>query len=91
MFDYAYNNGLTPNSSGVASAIDDEEYIIYYYLRKDQMGAVNAIIQYGNNGNRRRLNQANLFFNNTYNFVDSSQKSQLDTIRVSLGWPSDKL
>ncbi len=91
MFDYAYNNGLTPNSSGVAPAIDDDEYIIYYYLRKDQKGAVNAIIQYGNNGNRRRLNQANLFFNNTYNFVDSSQKSQLDTIRVSLGWPSDKL
>lgn len=91
MFDYAYNNGLASGNSGVSSSIDDDEYIIYYYLRKDQVGAVDAIIQYGNNGNRRRLNQANLFFNNTYNFVDSSQKSQLDTIRVALGWPPDKL
>ena len=53
-----------------ACSINDQDQIIYYYLRKDRANAVKAVKNFGN-GTRRRLNQMNLFFYD-YNFVDES-------------------
>lgn len=86
MFDYAYNNGLGEKSNGVQYR-DDDKYIIYYYLRKDQENGVIAIIEQSEGkedlGTKRRLNQMNLFFEKDYNYVDNNQ---LDELREKLGF-----
>lgn len=69
MFDYAFQTGLSDNSE----IIDNKEKVIYYYLRQDQEGAVNAVEKAGTD-NRRRLNQMNLFFNEDYGFTDDLDK-----------------
>ena len=82
MFDYAYNNGLGEDS------IDNQNQVIYYYLGKNQEGAVNAVKTWKSD-NRRRLNQMNLFFIEKdeagYNFLDAKE-SGLDPLRESLGF-----
>ncbi len=84
MFDYSYNSGLSPSSGLTYSAdINNQDKIIYYYLRKDQVNAVNAVKKFGN-GTRRRLNQMNLFFYD-YNFLDKSG-SNLNPLRQKLGF-----
>ncbi len=84
MFDYSYNNGLSRNVGGIySSSINDQDQIIYYYLRKDRANAVKAVKNFGN-GTRRRLNQMNLFFYD-YNFVDKSD-TDLDPLRQKLGF-----
>lgn len=74
IFDYSFNNGLEP-SDGLQynEKIDKDDYIIYYYLRKDQVGAVDAVKAAGSD-NRRRLNQMNLFFYEDYDFLDKSNE-----------------
>ena len=89
MFDYSYNNGLSaPTGYTYSPHINDPDYIIYYYLRKDLPGAVNAIKQNAsdpqNAGNRRRLNQMNLFFYD-YTFLDKSG-ANLNPLRDKLGF-----
>lgn len=84
MFDYSYNNGLSPSQGKTYSlSINDPDQIIYYYLRKDRINAVSAVKKFGG-GNRRRLNQMNLFFFD-YNFLDKSGKD-LDPLRQKLGF-----
>lgn len=86
MFDYSYNNGLTPTEdteSRYSSSIDDKDMIIYYYLRKDREGAGEAVRKFGN-GTRRRVNQMNLFFNENYNFVDTNG-DELNPLRKEFG------
>lgn len=86
MFDFSYNNGLSPtgDTGGQYSGlINNPEYIIYYYLRNDLEGAVDAIKRHNSDG-RRRLNQMNLFFFD-YDFLDSSQEG-LNPLREKLGF-----
>lgn len=85
MYDYAYNNGLAP-SDGLqySEKIDGDDYIIYYYLRKDQVGAVDAV-KAAQSDNRRRMNQMNLFFYEEYDFLDKSDE-ELDPLREKLGF-----
>lgn len=68
MFDYAYNNW--GQEKDPEKQINAKDSMIYYYLRKDQEGGVNATIKYGTDNEMRRINQMNLFFNNDYNFID---------------------
>lgn len=87
MFDFSYNNGLSPTDDTeyiYSSSINDVNKIIYYYLRKDQKGACTAVKRYGS-GNRRRLNQMNLFFFEDYTFLDKSG-ADLDSLRKKLGF-----
>lgn len=85
MFDYAFNSGLQP-SGGLqySERIDKKDTVIYYYLRKDQIGAVNAVKE-AKSDNRRRLNQMNLFFFEEYDFLDKS-KEELEPLREKLGF-----
>lgn len=86
MFDFSYNNGLSPTKDTgytYSSDINNEDKIIYYYLRKNRKGACAAIKRYGN-GNRRRLNQMNLFFFEDYTFLDKSG-ADLEPLRKKLG------
>ncbi len=87
MFDYSYNNGLSPteDTGGVySSAINNPDKIIYYYLRKDLEGAVAAVKKHNRTGERRRINQMYLFFIG-YNFLDSSGDG-LESHREELGF-----
>ena len=83
--DYAFNSGLQP-SGGLqySERIDKQDTVIYYYLRKDQIGAVNAVKE-AKSDNRRRLNQMNLFFFEEYDFLDKS-KEELEPLREKLGF-----
>ena len=86
MFDYSYNPGLRVKEGGSLYDVfvNNEDRVIYYYLRKDQKGAVNAVKKWGSD-DRRRLNQMNLFFNKDdadgYDFSD-----ELDQFRNDLGF-----
>lgn len=86
MFDYTYNNGLSPTADTgyqYSSDINDPDQIIFHYLRKNLPVGVNAVKQFGN-GTRRRLNQMNLFFYD-YTFVDKTGTG-LDPLRAKLGF-----
>lgn len=84
MFDYSYNNGLSKSPGlSYSDSINNPDQIIYYYLRKDQTNAVNAVKRFGS-GTRRRLNQMNLFFFD-YNFWDKAG-ADLDPLREKLGF-----
>lgn len=71
-----------------STSINDQDQIIYYYLRKDQIGAVNVVKNF-NSDKRRRLNQMNLFFNpidiDGYDFLDKTG-TDLDPLRQTLGF-----
>lgn len=90
MYDYSYNTGLSINSpdNTYSMSINNPDKVIYYYLRKDQTAAVNAVKKFRSD-NRRRLNQMNLFFNpvdiDGYDFLDK-EGSDLDPLRNSLGF-----
>lgn len=90
MFDYSYVTGLSINSADnmYSTSINDQDQIIYYYLRKDQIGAVNVVKNF-NSDKRRRLNQMNLFFNpidiDGYDFLDKTG-TDLDPLRQTLGF-----
>ena len=90
MLDYSYNNGLSADSPDgkYSTSINNSERIIYYYLRKDQTGAVEAVKR-NHSDARRRLNQMNLFFNpndiDGYNFLDKDGTG-LEPLRNSLGF-----
>lgn len=90
MLDYSYNSGLSIDSADNthSTSINKQDKIIYYYLRKDQTGAVDAVKKYSSD-KRRRLNQMNLFFNpndvDGYDFLDK-EGSDLDPLRKSLGF-----
>lgn len=86
IFDYAYNNGLSPTKDTgykYSSRINNPDKVIYYYLRKDQEGAVAAVKRFGSD-DRRRLNQMNLFFCD-YEFLDKKDE-ELDVLRDKLGF-----
>lgn len=84
MFDYSYNNGLSPDKGQTySSSINDPDKIIFYYLRKDLPNAVNAVKKWGSD-DRRRLNQMNLFFND-YSFLDK-KGTGLNPLRKKLGF-----
>ena len=86
MFDYSYNNGLSPvkHDDGYYSpAVDNKNKVFYYYLTKDLVGAVDVVKEH-NSDSRRRLNQMNLFFKN-YVFLDKSEEG-LDPLRKKLGF-----
>lgn len=86
IFDYAYNNGLSPTEDTgykYSSRINNPDKVIYYYLRKDQEGAVDAVKRFGTD-DRRRLNQMNLFFYD-YEFLDKKDE-ELDVLRDKLGF-----
>lgn len=85
MFDYAYNNGLNPTEDTgwkYSSKVNDRDTIIYYYIRKEKKGGVDAVKRFAND-TRRRLNQMNLFFYGDYNFDDD-----LNSLRKKLGFPT---
>ena len=87
MFDYSFNTGLSATADTgytYSSSIDDPDKIIYYYLRKDLQGAVGAVKKFGNEGNRRRINQMYLFFKG-YKFIDGKDDS-LKPHREELGF-----
>lgn len=91
MFDYSYNSGLSPDSDSdsdlkndYSSAINNPNKIMYYYLRHDQKGAVEAVERFGNTGVRRRINQMYLFFIG-YEFCDHSD-DMLAGHRKALGF-----
>ncbi len=87
MFDFSYNSGLPKNSSDhtYCTKINDSDQIIYYYLRKDQTGAIGAVKKFNTDTERRRINQMNLFFNQNdedgYNCSDD-----LKALRDQLGF-----
>lgn len=54
------------------------------YLRKDLQGAVGAVKKFGNEGNRRRINQLYLFFKG-YKFIDGADEA-LKPHRDELGF-----
>ncbi len=66
----------------------DPDSLLYYFLRKDKKGAINALHKavdngwYGSNEGlfRRRLMEFNIFFNNDYTFYDSNQMENLKII-----------
>lgn len=87
MFDYSYNNGLSPTEDTeweYSSKVNDPDTIIYYYVRNDQKGGVSAVKKFGN-GDRRRLNQMNLYFYEDYDFLDKSGE-ELNPLRTKLGF-----
>lgn len=85
MFDYAYNSGLS------SDYIEDSDRIIYYYLRyrpeNDEIlkQAVEKVKIHGNENNRRRINQMNLFFNESYEFIEYEDE-MFKTIKGDLGF-----
>lgn len=87
MFDYSFNTGLSATADTgytYSSSIDNPDKIIYYYLRKDLPGAVGAVKKFGNEGNRRRINQLYLFFKG-YKFIDGADEA-LKPHRDELGF-----
>ena len=87
MFDYSFNTGLSATADTgytYSSSIDNPDKIIYYYLRKDLQGAVGAVKKFGNEGNRRRINQLYLFFKG-YKFIDGADEA-LKPHRDELGF-----
>lgn len=86
MFDYAYNSGLSPTKStgyAYSDRINDQDTVIYYYLRKNLAGAASAVKK-ANTVNRRRVNQMNLFFYD-YTFTDVSPVAAYNNIKTKLG------
>ena len=87
MFDYSFNTGLSATADTgytYSSSIDNPDKIIYYYLRKDLQGAVGAVKKFGNEGNRRRINQLYLFLKG-YKFIDGADEA-LKPHRDELGF-----
>lgn len=85
MFDYAYNSGLSPTKStgyAYSDRINDQDTVIYYYLRKNLAGAASAVKK-ANTVNRRRVNQMNLFFYD-YTFTDVSPVAAYNKTKLGL-------
>lgn len=61
MFDLSYTTWISPTH------VNDPNYIIYYYLRRDRKGAIEAVATH-NRIETRRLNQMNLFFYGNYDY-----------------------
>lgn len=74
---YEYEEIPYADEDTYSSLADNHKYIIYYYLRKDKVGAVEAVKKYGDVNNRRRINQMYLFFEG-YDFYDPGEKEFLD-------------
>lgn len=90
MFDFAYTSGLSvPAGENYNSRIDNEDYIIYYYLRHDLEGAREAVEYYDKDYDRRRINQMYLFFAGDYTFIDSGGTA-LEPHRIALGFGEDE-
>ncbi len=88
MFDAVYNGGTgtkkkegTDNEDDPFGQIKNEDYILYHYFRRDRVGAAKVIDKYGGGG-RRRLNQIEIFFSNTY---DMLEKERFNEIRRKYG------
>ncbi len=84
MFDYAYTPGMNGTDEVVRNIVNNPDRIIYYYLRHDYEGAIEAVKEHGSY-DRRRVNQMNLFFNNSYEFFDGKDRQNI--LRKQFGLP----